>query len=182
MVVATKVVLPQRPLAVVGATEFTAPDNECVVEHAAILEVLHQRGGGLVGLAALVAQSARQSAVLIPAGMVKLDEPHAALSQSPRLQAVGGEGAWFFHVVAVHLEHLLRFAGDVGDFRDGGLHAERHLVLRDARLDLGVRVAGELQLVKFAEAVEHHSTALAVDAAWVLQVQHRVGPERKRTP
>ena len=108
--------------------------------------------------------------------MVKLDEPHAALGQSPRLQAVGGECARFFHVVAVHLEHLLRFAGDVGDLRDGGLHAKRHFVLGDARLDLGVRVAGELQLVQFAEAVEHHASAFAVDAAWVLQVQHRVGP------
>ena len=59
VVVAPKVVLPQRSLTVVGAAKFTAPDDKCVVEHAAILEILHQRGGGLIGLTALVAQAAR---------------------------------------------------------------------------------------------------------------------------
>ena len=83
MVVTPKVVLPQGALAVVGASEFAAPYDEGVIEHAAMLEILDQSSGGLIGLAALVAEAAGEAAVLIPAGMVKLDESDAALGQSP---------------------------------------------------------------------------------------------------
>ena len=132
MVIAPKVILTQRALAVVGAAKLATPNHQRVVEHTALLEVTHERGGRLVGLAGLRPQAARQAAVLIPAGMVKLDESNTALGQAPRLQAVRGESARIFHIVAVLAQHMLRLAGDVGHLRDRRLHAECHLVLRNA--------------------------------------------------
>ena len=41
----------ERALRVRRAAELAAPDDERVVEHAALLEIEHQRGGGLIGLA-----------------------------------------------------------------------------------------------------------------------------------
>ena len=55
VMVAAVVVLGQRALRVDGAAELAAPDDQRVVEQAALLEVDHQRGGGLVGVVALVA-------------------------------------------------------------------------------------------------------------------------------
>ena len=52
MVVAAVVGRRQLALAVVGAAELAAPEDQRVVEHAPLLEVLDQRRAGLVGLAA----------------------------------------------------------------------------------------------------------------------------------
>ncbi len=78
--------------------------DERVVEQAALLEIGDQRGGGLVGLAALVADGAGQAAVVVPALVVELDEADAALGQAAGEQAVGGEGAGRAAVGAVEVE------------------------------------------------------------------------------
>jgi hypothetical protein len=53
-VVVAAVVLGVRPPGLVArAAEFAAPDDEGVVEHAALLQVLDQAGAGLVDVAAL---------------------------------------------------------------------------------------------------------------------------------
>ena len=53
MVVAAVVVGGQFPLGVDSAAEFAAPDDQRVLEQAALLQVLNQGGGGLIGVAAL---------------------------------------------------------------------------------------------------------------------------------
>ena len=58
MMVAAVVVRGQLALAVDRAAELAAPDDERVVEQAALLQVLDQRGGGLVGVAALAGDAA----------------------------------------------------------------------------------------------------------------------------
>ena len=56
-----------------------------------------------------------------------------------------------------------------------GLHAERHLVLGDPRLDLGIaELVLELPLVERAERVEHRAAACAADAVGVAEVEYRV--------
>ena len=67
-----------------GAPELAAPDDERVVEHAALLQVLNQGGGGLVHLARLHHDVALDAAVVVPVAVVELDEAHAALGQSRR--------------------------------------------------------------------------------------------------
>ena len=59
----------------------------------ALLQVLDQRRRGLVGVAALDVELGGQVAVLVPAGVHDLHEPHAALDQPAGHQAVVGERA-----------------------------------------------------------------------------------------
>ena len=75
------------------AAELAAPDDERVVEQSALLEILHQRGRRGVGVPALLRELREEIAVLVPAGVHELHEPHAALEQPPGDQAVVGERA-----------------------------------------------------------------------------------------
>ena len=150
MMIAAVVRGGERALGIDRAAEFAAPDDQRIVEQAAVLEIFDQRGRGLIGVAALPFQCARQVAVLVPAHVEELNEPHAAFGQPAGQQAVGGIGAGLLHLGAVHVEHVLRLVLDVGQLGHGGLHAKRHLVLRDARGDFRVAGIGELLLVQLA--------------------------------
>ena len=54
------------------------------------------------------------------------------------------------------------------------LHAKRHLVLVDPRLDFSVGRAGELVLVQLVQPVEQHPPAFAAHARRVVEVEHRI--------
>ena len=98
-----------------------------------------QRGGGLIGVAALAGDLRGQVRVLVPAAVEELDEAHAALGQPARQQAVGGEGA---RAVATSGPYRSKTdsgsLGEVGQLGHRGLHPVGHLVLGDARDDLRV--------------------------------------------
>jgi hypothetical protein len=97
------------------------------------------RGGRLVDVRALAADLPRQVAVLVPAAVHELHEPHAALDHPPRQQAVAGESAVDAVIPdAVAVDHVPGLARQVGQFRDRGLHPVCHLVLGDAGADFGV--------------------------------------------
>src|SRR3954454_23931686 len=66
-------------LAVRGAPEFAAPDDQRVVEQPALLEVGDERLAGLIDFLALVRQALGQAAVVIPVAMAELDERDVAL-------------------------------------------------------------------------------------------------------
>ena len=87
--------------------ELAAPDDQRVVEQAALLQVLDQGGRGLVGVVALAADLLGQVAVLVPAHVIELDESHAALGQPAGQQAIGGVAAGLVHVGAVQVEDRL---------------------------------------------------------------------------
>ena len=53
VVVAAKIVCGEFALAIVSATEFAAPDDECVIEQVSLFEVLDEGSRCLVGLPAL---------------------------------------------------------------------------------------------------------------------------------
>ena len=94
----------QPALAVDGPAELAAPDDQGLVEQAALLEVPDQRRRGLIGITALAGDLGGQVGVLVPAAMEELDEPHAALGQPARQQAVRGIRPGPSHVGAVHLQ------------------------------------------------------------------------------
>src|SRR5436190_138739 len=71
VVVPPIVVLRQPALAVARPPELTSPDHQRVVQHPALLQVLHQRRARLVGLAALDADRGGQVAVLVPALVIE---------------------------------------------------------------------------------------------------------------
>src|SRR5256884_5174538 len=76
VVVTTVVVLFNLALTIDRAPEFPAPDYQRVIKQAASLEVFDERGAGLVRVLALLFDAHGQIAVLVPAAMVELDEPH----------------------------------------------------------------------------------------------------------
>ena len=117
MMVAAVILRREIALAVDGAAEFAAPDDQRVVEHAALLQVLDQRGRGLVGVAALRRQLARDAFVMVPAHVIELDEAHAALGQAAGENAVGGVGAGLARIGAVQLEGGRRLLRKVGQLR-----------------------------------------------------------------
>ena len=89
------------------AAELAAPDDQRVVEHAALLQVLDQRRRAAWSTSlAVPAMSLLDVAVVVPVAVVELDEPHAALGQPAGQQAVGRERA-VGPLGAVQVEHVL---------------------------------------------------------------------------
>ena len=133
-------------------------------------------GGGLVDVAGQRPGASRvRSAVVIPAAVVELDEADIALGQPPGQQAVGGEGSRLADVVAIELVDVLRLLRCVHQLRDARLHPERHLVLRDARLDL--RIADAVVQLAGSDAARPSSwlrRCSARDARRVGKIKHRI--------
>ena len=171
--------IAELALAEDGAAELRGEDHERVIQQAALLEILHERGCRLVDVVALIGELARNRDVLIPAAVKKLNETHIALEQAAREQAVGGVGAGLPHLGAVGVERGGALLGNVGELRHAGLHAKRHLVGVDARDRLGIAQLGGAGGVERGEIVEHGATLRAIDAGRVVQIEHRIraGPE-----
>ena len=113
MVVAAVVLLGEDALAVGGAAEFPAPDDEGFVEEAALFEVGDEGGGALVGFLTFLAQSGGEAAVVVPVAMAELDKADAALGEAAGEEAIIAE-AGLAGFGAVEIEHGLGFAGEVG--------------------------------------------------------------------
>ena len=173
VVIAPVVGVGQRPLAVDGAPELARPEDERILQQAALREIPQQRGLRLVDRRSLLADLRGQIAVRVPAAHEELDETHTALGEPPGEQAVPREGPRLPHFGPVHLERRLALVGEVGELGHRELHAVSHLVLRQARGDL--RVEGTLGLggVQLLDQVEHPPPVLARDSAGVLEVEHR---------
>ena len=131
MVVATVVFLRKRSLAVNRSTEFSAPNDECVVEHSQPLEVLNERGCGLIDIFTLRRQVVGHVSVLVPATVENLDEPHASLGEPPGQKAVCRVSPGRFRFLTVEFKNLLGLLLNIHQFWDARLHPVRHFVLRD---------------------------------------------------
>src|SRR5439155_1111470 len=125
-------------------------------------------------VAALVGQPAGDVRVRVPVVVVDLDEAHAALDHAAAHQHRVSEGARPARVLAVQAERRFRLAGQVGQLRHAGLHAEGHLVLLDARVRLGVADGAVGHLVELPQAVEGAAADLGGDARRVVDVEDRV--------
>ena len=175
MVIAAVVRLGERALAVDGAAEFAAPDDQRVVEQAALFQVDDQRRRGLIGAFALQREIARQVVVLVPAAMVKLDEAHVALEQAARQQAVRGIGAGLARVGAVQVENVL-----CGSF-ERSIRSGTEVCMRNAisYCEMRVSISGspnciEVHAIELAGGVEHVAARARVDARRIVQVEHRI--------
>ena len=102
------------------------------------LRSLSKGGRRLVDVVGLAAKFFRQADVVVPAAVEQLHEAHIPLHHPPRQQAVACERAALLHLGTVHLEDVFGLPGQVGQLGHRGLHAERHLLLGDRRLDLRV--------------------------------------------
>ena len=77
-------------------------------------------------------------------------------------------------VGAVQVEDVLRLLREIEQIGHRRLHAERHLVLRDAGFDLRIAELIQVHAVEFAGGVEHVAARVRVDAVGIVQVQHRI--------
>jgi hypothetical protein len=113
--------------------------------------------------------------------MIKLNEPHAAFGESPRQETVRAERP-VRPLRAVHVEHVSGLVLSIHEFGNAGLHAERHLVLADARRDLGVVQFQATLFVERLYGVEHIALAFVGDSLRTFDVQHRITRAAKLDP
>ncbi len=161
------------PIALAGdaASEFATPDDESVLEEAALFEVAQEGGGGLVNVGAPALAPTAEAAVVIPIGMEELDEADVSFRHAAGEDAIGGVAAWASRIGPVHFEDVLGFVGKVGEFGDGGLHPVGHFVLADAGGNFGIAGVVEFEGVDFLEAVQHGAAQGAREAFWVVEVE-----------
>ena len=81
VVVSTVILRCQFSLAIDRSSKFPAPNDQGLVEHAALLQVQQQRGCCLVCIAALRFDACGRVSMSIPASVVKLDETNTAFGQ-----------------------------------------------------------------------------------------------------
>src|SRR5262245_1874608 len=93
-------------------SEFTTPNDESVLQQAALVEILDQGGAGPIGLAGLFLHAVMNFTVMVPAFMEELHKAHAPLDQPAGEQTIHGKGR-FARLSAIHLEGLCRFFRDV---------------------------------------------------------------------
>src|SRR5215471_15673468 len=104
MMIAAVIILRELALRVTGAAEFSAPNHQCVVEHATRFEILDQSCAGPICFASLGADAGGQVAMLVPTLMIKLDETDAAFGQTPGQQTIGSISSGFAAVGPIQFE------------------------------------------------------------------------------
>ena len=89
---ALRVVIASVAILCVGrASKFTAPDDKCVVEHAALFEISEQRCDWSIHRAALAFEIDAEIAMRVPTTLRDFDEAHAFFRESAGEQALSTE-------------------------------------------------------------------------------------------
>ena len=70
------------------AAEFTAPGDECVLEHSPLLQVLDQGRRGAVHVRGILPDEFDEIVVMVPIAVVELDEANPAFGEATREQAI----------------------------------------------------------------------------------------------
>ena len=150
------------------AAEFGAPDDQRILEQAALFKICEQGGGRLVHDFAMLDVLLGQHFVPVPiadpfaAGLIsaieELHETHSFLHQTPREDAILGKGGLeILHrisglVRAIHFEDVRGLVGNVSDFRHRKLHAGGQFVTGNAGGQFGItRKTFEVVAVEFRE-------------------------------
>ena len=143
-----------------GAPKFAVPNDESVVEHAALLEVFDQRcprfvhGGNARGVAPF------EVVMRIPTTGEDLYEACPLFDEAAGHEALASEVVGDFVVHAIHFTDVFRFVVDFDNFRDLHLHAVGEFVGFHARSEIsmfgvapGVLVVEESQLIQSSSLV-----------------------------
>ena len=161
--------LPHR-----GASEFTAPEDEGVLEQSTLGEIRDECGSGTIRRGGAVLHSLFKLAVVVPGAVIELNHAHAALGEAAGEEAVRGKGAIARFLDAVKVEGGLALAGEIGQLRNARLHFKRHLVLGDARRDFGVVLFFRKEAVETLDLLDDLSLRALADTVRIADVVHRV--------
>ena len=169
------VILSECSLAVHGPAEFAAPNHQRVVQQPALFQVLHQRRAGPVHVLALPANLAGQAAVLVPAAVEQLHEPHAALTillasrqfrAKPPLTPLSST-PYIARISFVSFDKSVSPGTDVCIRNAISYWAIRVSISGSPRLPDG-------QFVQLAHAVQHGAARGGIDTRRIGQVQHGI--------
>jgi hypothetical protein len=69
---------------------------------------------------------------------------------------------------------MLRLIAQISHLRDARLHAEGHLIVVDAILNLRVRCSGKLMLMQLLQAIQHQPAAVRAHTRRIAEIQHRI--------
>ena len=125
VVIATVTFLVKR-----RATEFPAPDDERVLQHAPAFEVFEEACDGFIGGFAPLAVIGFEVGVRVPAGAgttVNFDETHATFDEAPGEQDVATEDGGFGLVEAIERVGFFGFGCDIDGFGAGFSGARRRV-------------------------------------------------------
>ena len=154
------------------AAKLTAPDDERAVEHAATLEISHERGARPIGRRAVVLHVARDVGMTVPALVIDRHEPHAPLHQPPGDQA-GPREARLLGLAAIEAERLGRFIGEIHQVRCRSLQPMGHLVAGDPGGDLGIAIGHEPPPVERRHHLQRVARQPPIGAVGRLHVENR---------
>ena len=121
--------------AVWGAAEFSAPDDEGVIEEPVGVEVVEEGGDGLIGGPTILAEFFGEILVLIPAGVADFDVADAGGGEASGDEALAAEGIGGGLIDAVEVEGGWGFFGEIEDVGEFGLHFEGEFVGLDDAFD-----------------------------------------------
>ena len=145
------------------AAELAAPDDQRVVEHPALFQILQEGADGLVALPAQLAMTGLEVVVIVPGlslTVPELDEPHAPLQQPPCGQERSGVNARA--VKGADVGGLLADVKRLGRLR---LHPVGQLERLDPRLELGlVPVPVKVLSIELGQEIELSPLSLWADA------------------
>ena len=137
------------------AAKFAGPNHERVVEHAAFLEVLDQRGHRLVHRPDARAVAALEIIVTIPAAGENLHKPYALFHEAAGHQTLPTELSGLLALHAVGFANMVGLALQIDDSGYLRLHAEGQFVAFHAGGEVGVAgMLGGVALVEKREFVQ----------------------------
>src|SRR3954447_5617420 len=117
--------------------------------------------------------------MLIPASMEQLDKSDTTLGETSRKQAIAGIRSGFARVLAIQIECPLRLCGEISQVRNGRLHPERHLVLRDTSAHFRIAALRQFLFVKCLKVIEEPASCSRIKPWRVRQKQDRIRARTK---
>ena len=112
--------------------------------------------------------------MLIPPPVEQLNESNAAFGQTSGQQAIVGKRPRLLGIRTVQGEDVLRFPGQIRQFRHRRLHAIGHFILGDACGNLRITELLKLQLIELRQVVEETTPCARANPLRVRQKQHRI--------
>ena len=91
VMIAAIIFLGKLALTISGPTKLASPNDQSVLQHTPLLEILDEGGAPLIHVFALIAVFIGQATMSIPSTVENLDIANPPLGQSSSIQATGGE-------------------------------------------------------------------------------------------